>query len=327
MKEPVIKAVSIILIGLFLSFCGQNPRTQIQQASSMVCEGEANAASANYEGSGLHPIVIADEDGERHPWNDQVPEAWFPASAEETQLVVCVSEPEDVRIELCEFNGPDISRYRPDTTISIFNSKTGELVVQQTFQGEDPRSCRFSEDYDTTELHGYEVSFEDIESWLRPYVESDAQASALNPVQVPRTPRPTTMAAIKEINVFCGFLGDSPQYLEAGQQALFFWSKETTTEEYLQDYIDASSFELFVDNEWLPFATTRNEHLCEGGGFCATWKLTEPTTLGPGSHQVFLSVYLYREVTDGFDLDQDGNLDTFAPLIWSAQPACEVIAK
>jgi hypothetical protein len=47
-------------------------------------------------------------------------------------------------------------------------------------------------------------------------------------------------------------------------------------------------------------------------------------TLGEGSHEVVMAVTLANEVLDGFDLDQNGNLDVYGPGEWVA-PACEII--
>jgi hypothetical protein len=141
------------------------------------------------------------------------------------------------------------------------------------------------------------------------------------------TPRPTTQAAVKEVSVFCGVLGDSPQIIEAGQQVLFYWRWGAATEDYLQDYIDVASFDLNIDGVSVGFVTIRSEDLCEEEGYCATWKLSEALTLSKGSHMVNLTVWLDREITDGFDLDNDGNLDTYGPSEWILESACEVIAK
>lgn len=174
MKSPLSLCVVTLMISLALAACAPNPRTVIQQASKGVCGGETYPAAAAYSGVGLHPLVVSLADGERHSWNNDLPEAWFPAIAEQTQLVACVGEPAEVRVELCEYDGPDITRYRYDTRVWILEAKTGRVVAEQTFHGSEPRACGYSEDYDLTEIHGIEVGYSDVESWLKQYIESES---------------------------------------------------------------------------------------------------------------------------------------------------------
>ncbi len=280
-----------------------------------------------YSGTAPHPLVILRENGDRHPWDGELSQSWFPASATETQLVACVGEPKEVSVEICQYDGPDITRYRYQTRVQLFEARSAELVVDQTFMGSMPRECGSSEDYDLTEIYGNEVTYDEVEAWLQQYVES--YAASIEPVANPplNTPRPTTQPAIKEISVFCGNFGDSPQYLAAGQQVTFYWRWGTEKEEYRQAFIDAASFELFLDGQRETIATTRTEDMCQEGGYCATWKVSSSMTLSSGSHEVLLSIYLDHEITDGFDLNQDGQLDNYGPGILQIEPACQVIAE
>ncbi len=316
-----------IFLSLVLGACSENPRSIIRQASSMVCRGEANPEAATCAGTSPHPLVILRENGDRHQWDGEQSQSWFPASATETQLVACVGEPVEVIEEVCQYDGPDITRYRYQTRVQLFEARSAELVFEQTFIGSMPRECGSSEDYDLTEIHGNEVTYDEVEAWLQQYVESTAAGIAPVAEQQTNTPIFTTQPAIKEINVFCGNLGDSPQYLASGQQVTFYWRWGAENEEYRQAFIDAASFELFLDDQRETIATLRTEDMCAEGGYCATWKLSSPMTLGTGSHEVMLSIYLENEITDGFDLNQDGQLDLYGSGIIQIKPACEVIAE
>jgi hypothetical protein len=324
MQRPgLVVVVSAVLV--FLVACSENPRIQIQAASSMVCDGEPYPAAAAYVGSGPHPIVMSFEDGTWHYWNDELSDEWFPSSSEQTQLVACIDE-KDVRVELCEYSGPDIKRLRPDIEMTLVVAKTGEIIARHTFQGEEPRSCGYSEDYDLTELRGEKPDYEPARAWLQGYVESDAQTVQPIATQTAR-PLQTVQPTITEIDLFCGALADTPQIVSIGQQISFYWRWGAATEELVQNYIEAASFFITLDDEMLSFVTIRSESPCEAGRHCATWRLSSPMTLDPGSHSLRLGITLDREVTDGLDLNLDGELDTYGPGTVLLQPSCEVIVQ
>lgn len=148
-----------------------------------------------------------------------------------------------------------------------------------------------------------------------------------NPTQaVPtRTSRPSPIpASTVEVSVYCGYFSESPVYLDAGQRVILYWKWGAATEEYRRDYIDVASFALQLDGAFLDLSTAAQSlHSCEEGGLCVTWRL-QPINLEAGKHEVIMTVSLAREITDGFDLDQNGALDTYGPGDWTAPP-CEII--
>jgi hypothetical protein len=130
-------------------------------------------------------------------------------------------------------------------------------------------------------------------------------------------------AAAAEVWVYCGRDGESPVYIGAGQPLVLYWRWTTTSVQYLEDYMDAASFDLRLDGEPVDTVNaSRTLWACEEGP-CATWKLPS-MTLGAGTHEVVMAVTLANAVLDGFDLDQDGNLDVYGPGEWVA-PTCEII--
>jgi len=142
-----------------------------------VCVGQGVEAAASYTpGPGKHPLVILyDESGLVHYWNNNVPAAWQPMGIRFTELVVCVSEGEQI-VEVCGpyYSGgqraPDITRYRYTATIRLVAAKTGRTVATRTFYGSYPRQCSSSEPYWLTRLEGSTITFSDVEDWLESFV-------------------------------------------------------------------------------------------------------------------------------------------------------------
>ncbi len=313
----------LIVLGLVVLACGFEPNRYPSTTRTpdpmlqlgLVCMGAPISAAAPYAGSGLHPAVLEDEHSEwpSESWSDQIPEAWSPARSEEAQLVVCVGEIEDISLEVCPYNlGSDITRYRRDLPVRILEARTGNLVAQKTFVGSDPRHCQATENMNTTVLYGEIASYSEVETWFRQYVESGAAA---------------TQPAAKDVNVYCGYFGDSPQVLEADQMVSLYWQWTATTDEYRQDYIDAITFFLRLDGEPIDISTAdRSLDSCEAENWpCVTWRL-EPIALQPGTHEVVMTQVFNREIQDGFDMDADGNLDTYGGE-WVREPACEIIVQ
>lgn len=138
-------------------------------------------------------------------------------------------------------------------------------------------------------------------------------------------PTPLPMPA-EEVSVYCGYFGDSPVYLDTGQPVILYWKWGAATDEYRQDYIAAASFALQLDGSFLDLSNAAQSlHTCEEGGLCVTWRLP-PIMLERGNHKVIMTVTLARELTDGFDLDQNGELDIYDPGDWTA-PLCEIIVQ
>lgn len=328
MTKRRICGISILVLGIFLTACVQNPRTQIQRAFKEVCGGEAYAGSAPYSGAGPHPVILLSQDGTGHEWNDLIPDTWSPESAEDTQMVACIDPPTKIEIEFCKYYGPGIARYRYQRFIRLVEARTGLIVVEDRIQGSLPRECNSFEDYGLTELLGEELSYQDLESWLRYYIETDAQPVSAVPAQARPTHPPVAQGLVnREINTFCGYYGDSPQSVEYGQEVIFYWRWGAATKEYLEDFLQASSFTVSLDDRRLSIASVEVERPCPEGVFCASWELSESMFLDFGIHRALLSIQLDREITDGFDNNQDGDPDVYGPGTWDAEPACEVIVE
>ena len=142
-------------------------------AFAPVADGEGVTEAAEYtQGPGLHLIILLNLDGQRHTWTNKVPVEWRSENVSSMQLVVLVSDQLTEVIEVCEYSGPDITRYRYYVTTYLRAAKTGDLITNTTFLGTMPRECGQWEDYDLTAIYGDQVSFSNLSVWLEPYVIS-----------------------------------------------------------------------------------------------------------------------------------------------------------
>ena len=142
-------------------------------AFSPVADGEGVTEAAEYvQGPGLHPIILLNLEGQRHTWTNTIPVEWRSENVSCMQLVVLVSDQLKEVIEVCEYSGPDITRYRYYVIVNLRAAKTGNLLENTTLLGTMPRECRQMEDYDLTALYGDQVSFSNLSVWLEPHVIS-----------------------------------------------------------------------------------------------------------------------------------------------------------
>lgn len=136
-----------------------------------VCSREGVEIAAGYSSADtFHPIILLSDSGSRHAWSNSVPSSWQPESVGEAQLVACVGEETERSIEVCRYNGPDITRYRYQVVVQVYDAATGTLRGEATISGSSPRACRQTEPYDLTVLRGDHVSFSDVQEWLSDYV-------------------------------------------------------------------------------------------------------------------------------------------------------------
>jgi len=137
---------------------------------SQICESGRIPQAADYQGD-QHPVVLLDFAGNEHGWSDELPMEWLPTAVEETQLVVCVGEEKESRIQTCEYwLGPDIERYQYRLHVTLRKAKTGDTIADTYLLGSMPRACQNTEDYWLTRLEGSHVSFDQVQEWLRGYV-------------------------------------------------------------------------------------------------------------------------------------------------------------
>ena len=317
--------ITLGVFTLFLAGCS-NPQAEIQAALAGVCSGQGASQAAEYMGSDIHPIVLLAASGESHGWSNDLPAGWNPGSVEETQLVACVEAEEEAPIEVCQYDGPDITRYRYEAAVRVVEARTGAVVAATVLMGIEPRQCRSTEDYDLTRLAGDPVPFSAAADWLHRYAEGDAApvvalAGPSDPGLFSRE-RP----AGQSVWVYCGQVpGQSPVTVDAAQPVTFSWSWMAGSEENVYDYLGAASFDLHLDGESVELAEVviLNEE-CEWG-FCPSWWLP-PVTLERGSHILEMTVTLSRDVSTGLDFDENGMPEMDEAGVWVSEP-CEGVAE
>jgi hypothetical protein len=136
---------------------------------------------------------------------------------------------------------------------------------------------------------------------------------------------PTSTKPPVEISAYCAIFGDSPFQIEAGTPIILTWGWSAASADYRKDYIDVASFSLKIDNKEIDLSGT-SQKLSQGGGtFNVGWK-TPPLSLEPGRHKAVMTITLNREISDGFDSDNDGVLDIYGPSTETI-PACEIIVE
>jgi hypothetical protein len=173
MRRSLLPLLCLVLAGALLSGCSSQ-QARLEESLAVVCQGQAVSEAAVYTGGGPHPIVLLSSSGGHHSWSSQLDNTWLPESVSEAQLVACVGEQEERSIEVCHYNGPDITRYVYQVSVRIVAAQTGVTVATETFAGDRPRECRQTEDYDLTRLEGSDVSYGDIRSWMSTYVTNPA---------------------------------------------------------------------------------------------------------------------------------------------------------
>jgi hypothetical protein len=132
-----------------------------------------------------------DQNGTTHPWMKNIPDAWYPSSLSDVQLVLAMQEETEKLIETCKYEtGPDIKRYRYSIDVELREAKTGTLVSNTPIYGEPPRQCEFVENMKLTSLEGTHISFDNLRRWLELYVMD------IKEVAVPDTGVTSTLAVV-----------------------------------------------------------------------------------------------------------------------------------
>ena len=137
------------------------------EAVHVACTGTAIPAAGVLRADGVAPnhLVILDQAGATMEWTGSSDDAWESQSVDDIELVVCV-DAEEVRtaIETCQYDGPDIVRYRVTREARVVEARTGNELAHFTLT-DDARECQQTEDYDLTELEG-DVAWEMLETRL-----------------------------------------------------------------------------------------------------------------------------------------------------------------
>ncbi len=144
----------------------ENQKAIVEELSE-VCSGvgKENASLLTGE-SRIHPIVLVDSSGNLNEWTEFMPSEWWPGSADDTELVVCLNDEEPVLLQTCTYFGSDVKRYQYQKEIRLVKARTGKSVGTFTMYGTLPRECRGTESSDLTTLTGDNINFGVFQNWM-----------------------------------------------------------------------------------------------------------------------------------------------------------------
>jgi len=151
-----------------------------------ICKGTPLPEAPSYtQASGTHSLVVLElgSDGEYNygfidPDAYRLPDGWTTRHVEDLALVVCVDQEENALVEECQYTLEDgggtvtLSRYSTQVTFRLIEAQTGREIAADTLVGV-PRECQETQEFveDTTGSSMYGQVYEELEDWLRPYVE------------------------------------------------------------------------------------------------------------------------------------------------------------
>jgi len=86
-------------------------------------------------------MLFVAQEGSAHPLNNVVPEAWWPSSVAQVELVVCTEDVQSSNVETCEYsNGTRVNRVRQQISMHVVSVHSGAREPV-TVMGSDPMWC------------------------------------------------------------------------------------------------------------------------------------------------------------------------------------------
>lgn len=146
------------------------------------CSGQAVAGAGSYPPASGQPKLISfdrfTEGGELSVSShaSSLEQAkWKAGSLAETSLVLCLGDSEQKLIEECEYEDDKfLNRYRFEQQFELREASSGDLVDEETLQGEEPEICDPKVAFGTQkviEREGDKVTTEQLTEWVRPFIE------------------------------------------------------------------------------------------------------------------------------------------------------------
>lgn len=175
----VICIIGVVIIAV------QTGKTQEQFGPLMdACRGQGVSGAAAYEKTpGNHPAmgVMKSAKGDLRVYPYAIPDEVKAQSVADTQVVLCLTEAEEVLLERCPYAKGDKSeatnvaeRYFYQQEAKLVEAKTGQVIAEEVFKGKEPRACADQETFlkgqETLKIAGKEISDNDLKEWVRPYI-------------------------------------------------------------------------------------------------------------------------------------------------------------
>ena len=133
-------------------------REDVVAAVGPACRGRGASDAGRHSGNERFHAVIVNDRGRPMHWSGRNA-PWRADTIADTELVACESSRSEL-IQTCEYNGPDIRRFRTIMTVRVVSARNATPVDSFTVTA-DPRMCAYSESYDLTRLDG-EVTFAQV---------------------------------------------------------------------------------------------------------------------------------------------------------------------
>ena len=152
------------------------------EALAPICDGQPiSEATAYSQASGAHPTIVlrGTSGGSWRVDDSNYSEEWEPQTLEVVELVACLQRDEAL-IEICPYqleNGrsASVERYQYQTTVALYEAKTGAIVAEMSWLGTEPDRCineiSFTENETVKKYRGVATGQGEVKAWLRPYVE------------------------------------------------------------------------------------------------------------------------------------------------------------
>ena len=183
----VILLICVGLVAFFSFFAGERDKLDQEFADIMnVCRGQSVPSAATYNPDGRQNLLIAIEpnvSGDLTIYTYAIPDDMLATTANDVALVLCLDDEREVMIESCPYhnvNGKDeetenvIERYIYERNVKLIVAQTGEVLVEETLQGDEPDKCleqeSFRENQKVIKRKGNSISNGDLREWVRQFL-------------------------------------------------------------------------------------------------------------------------------------------------------------
>ena len=152
---------------------------EIWEALGGVCSGKGMPEAVPYNPERKNnKVVLLSYDGGIHEWSDDLPEKWYPLSADEVSLVLCIPPHEHTVIESCRWwGGTYYDRIKFSLSVYLYETHSGYLIDSTIFEASAPsQQCIKIHVTNKTEptpgpIIGPTIPLGTIISWLSPYIK------------------------------------------------------------------------------------------------------------------------------------------------------------
>jgi WD40 repeat protein len=144
----------------------------IAETLAPVAEGQGIPEAGTYDPNepGPYHLVILDESGAPHVWNQNLPVTWLPSSANDTVLVVIVGEEESVDAGTEQYwslslGTSFVTLYLYEMDVQVREAYSGRTLITTTLRGSERELPEEVYEFTKT-IEGGHVSYGNLEEWL-----------------------------------------------------------------------------------------------------------------------------------------------------------------